>query len=241
MKGLVRAGVILFTILEAGCQKPAPPPSPSPTGPQTDDEKVAYALGAVLGKNLTSFSLSPALVEQMKKGAGDAALGNTLAVDPEAFSPKIRAFVSARQAATAAKQAATNATYLEKAEKEQGAVKTPSGLISKTLRVGTGASPKSGDVVSVSYTGSFTDGSVFDASAKHGAPLQFPLSAKGMIPCFSEGVQRMKVAEQVRLVCPPELAYGPQGTQNIPGGSILIFEIELLAINPPPPPPGPKK
>jgi FKBP-type peptidyl-prolyl cis-trans isomerase FkpA len=226
--------VILLSLAAAGCQKgTAPSPSPS-SGPQSEDEKVAYALGVVLGKRLAPFSLSPALVDQVKKGAGDAALGNKLAVDLEAYGPKIQEFVTSRQEAH-------NSAFLDKAAKEPGAVRTPSGLVAKTLRVGTGEVPKNGDVVAVSYTGSLTDGTVFDASARHGgAPLTFKIGAKEMIPCFSEGVARMKVAEQARIVCPPALAYGPQGNQAIPGNSVLIFEVELLAVNPPPPP-GAKK
>jgi FKBP-type peptidyl-prolyl cis-trans isomerase FkpA len=236
MKGLFRAGALVVVLGSLACQKP-PAPSPSPSPGLTEDEKIAYALGAVLGRNLRPFDLPPALLEQVKKGAGDAASGATLSVDLEAYGPKIQAFVAGRQTAK-------NTAFLEKAAKEDGAVKTSSGLISKTLRVGTGASPKMGDVVSVAYKGSLADGTVFDASARHGGPLQFPLNAKGMIPCFSEGIQRMRVAEQARIVCPPELAYGAQGTQGIPGGSVLVFELELLALNPPPPanaPPQPKK
>jgi FKBP-type peptidyl-prolyl cis-trans isomerase len=212
--------------MAAGCQKAVAPPSPA-SGPQTEEEKTAYALGAAMGHGLTPLNLGPALIEQIKKGAGDAAAGAPPAVDLQIYSPKIRPFI-------AAKQATINAAFIEKAAKEEGAVKTPSGFVAKTLRPGNGASPAKTDTVSVEYTGSFQDGTVFDSSAKHGKAMTFPLGTQGMIPCFAEGVQRMKLGEKIRLTCPPETAYGEGGAPpTIPGGAILIFEVELTAINPP--------
>jgi FKBP-type peptidyl-prolyl cis-trans isomerase FkpA len=218
---------LLVLGLTAGCQKAAAPPSPSPSGPQTEDEKTVYAIGAALGHNVTPLSLSPALIEQLKKGVGDAAAGAPPAVDVQGYEPKIRAFIASRQAAQ-------NKPFLEKAAKEEGAVKTASGLVMRTLRAGTGPAPAKTDVAVVEYAGSLMDGTVFDASSRRGKPLAFPLGAAGMIPCFSEGVQRMKVGEKARLVCPPELAYGEQGAPpTIPGNAVLIFDVELTGLNPP--------
>jgi FKBP-type peptidyl-prolyl cis-trans isomerase FkpA len=85
--------------------------------------------------------------------------------------------------------------------------------------------------VRVHYEGALTDGTVFDSSMKRGQPIEFPL--KGVIPCWTEGVQRMKVGERAKLVCPSEIAYGDQGRPPaIPGGATLVFEVELLGIKP---------
>ncbi len=120
--------------------------------------------------------------------------------------------------------------FLDKAAAEPGAVKTSSGLIYTELRPGTGASPKASDTVKVNYRGTLTDGSEFDSSYKRNEPTEFPLD--GVIPCWTEGVQRMKVGGKSRLVCPSSIAYGDGGRPPvIPGGATLVFEIELLSVN----------
>jgi FKBP-type peptidyl-prolyl cis-trans isomerase FkpA len=120
--------------------------------------------------------------------------------------------------------------YLDKAAAEPGAVKTASGLIYTELRPGTGASPKAADTVKVNYRGTLINGTEFDSSYKRNEPAEFPLNR--VIPCWTEGVQRMKVGGKSRLVCPSSIAYGDRGAPpDIPGGATLIFEIELLSVS----------
>jgi FKBP-type peptidyl-prolyl cis-trans isomerase FkpA len=119
--------------------------------------------------------------------------------------------------------------YLQKAASEPGAQKTASGLVYRELRPGTGASPKATDTVRVHYRGTLLDGTEFDSSYKTNEPAEFPLNM--VIPCWTEGVQMMKVGGKSRLVCPSNIAYGERGAPPvIPGGATLIFEIELLGI-----------
>ena len=119
--------------------------------------------------------------------------------------------------------------YLEKAAAEQGAVKTDSGLVYRDLRVGSGGSPKASDTVTVNYRGTLVDGTEFDSSYKRNEPASFPLSQ--VIPCWTEGVQKMKVGGKAQLVCPASIAYGAGGSPpTIPPGATLIFEVELLRI-----------
>jgi FKBP-type peptidyl-prolyl cis-trans isomerase FkpA len=107
--------------------------------------------------------------------------------------------------------------------------KTASGISITTLQAGSGASPKSADVVKVHYRGTLTDGKEFDSSYKRGQPATFPLNR--VIPCWTEGVQTMKVGGKTKLVCPSNLAYGSRGVPGtIPPDSTLVFEIELLEI-----------
>ena len=104
-------------------------------------------------------------------------------------------------------------------------------LVYRSLREGTGASPTAADSVRVHYRGTLLDGTEFDSSYKRNEPATFPLGR--VIPCWTEGVQRMKVGGKAELVCPPELAYGARGAGgSIPPNATLRFEIELLAINP---------
>lgn len=97
------------------------------------------------------------------------------------------------------------------------------------LREGSGPSPSASDVVQVHYHGTFPDGRVFDSSVQRGEPASFPLNR--VIPCWTQGVQQMKVGGKAKLVCPPALAYGEAGAPpTIPPNATLVFEVELLAI-----------
>jgi FKBP-type peptidyl-prolyl cis-trans isomerase FkpA len=112
---------------------------------------------------------------------------------------------------------------------EPKAVKTASGIAITTIKDGTGASPKASDTVKVHYRGTLVDGKEFDSSYGRGQPASFPLNR--VIPCWTEGVQTMKVGGKAKLLCPPNLAYGSRGVPGtIPPDSSLVFEIELLEI-----------
>ena len=116
------------------------------------------------------------------------------------------------------------------AAKEAGAVVTPSGLVYRALTDGSGATPSASDKVKVHYRGTFPDGKEFDSSYKRGEPIEFPLN--GVIPCWTEGVQRMKVGGKAKLTCPSAIAYGARGAGGvIPPNATLLFEVELLGIN----------
>jgi len=117
-----------------------------------------------------------------------------------------------------------------KALAEPGAAATPSGLVYRSLTEGTGAPPTASDRVKVHYRGTLADGSEFDSSYKRGQPAEFPLS--GVIKCWTEGVQRMKVGGKAKLTCPASIAYGERGAGNglIPANATLQFEIELLGV-----------
>jgi FKBP-type peptidyl-prolyl cis-trans isomerase FkpA len=119
---------------------------------------------------------------------------------------------------------------LAAAAKEASATVTKSGLVYRSLKDGTGASPAASDKVKVHYKGTFPDGKEFDSSYKRNEPTEFPLN--GVIPCWTEGVQLMKVGGKARLTCPAAIAYGARGAGGvIPPNATLVFEIELLAIN----------
>ncbi len=119
---------------------------------------------------------------------------------------------------------------LEAAAKEPGAVVVGSGLVYRSLKDGTGDSPKASDKVKVNYRGTFPDGKEFDSSYKRNQAIEFGLNQ--VIPCWTEGVQRMKVGGKAKLTCPAAIAYGARGAGGvIPPNATLLFEVELLAIN----------
>jgi FKBP-type peptidyl-prolyl cis-trans isomerase FkpA len=195
----------------------------------SEDEKTLYAVGLMLGRNLQSFNLTPAELEIVKAGISDQASGKKPVVELETYGPKINALARKRSDARAEVEKKKSKGFLETAAKEAGAEATPSGMVFKSISPGNGDSPKPTDMVKVNYKGTLIDGTEFDSSFKRGQPAEFPLN--GVIPCWTEGVGKMKVGEKAKLVCPSSIAYGDSGRPpTIPGGATLIFEVELLEI-----------
>ena len=125
--------------------------------------------------------------------------------------------------------ALAQADFAQMAAKESGAQVTSSGLVYRSLQEGQGANPVATDKVKVHYRGTLPDGKEFDSSYKRNKPIDFPLNA--VIPCWTEGVQLMKVGGKAKLTCPPAIAYGSRGAGGvIPPNATLQFEVELIAI-----------
>jgi FKBP-type peptidyl-prolyl cis-trans isomerase FkpA len=220
--------------LVSGCKPKEDPAAGAaksdPAGLQTEDEKTVYALGAMLGSRFVApLQLTPSEIEALKKGIAATGGGGEPAFPIESYGPKLEALTKSRAAARAGGEKAKHQAFRDQAAQEAGAVKTPSGLVYKSTQPGSGKSPAVTDVVKVHYKGTFPDGKVFDSSIDRGQPAEFPLN--GVIPCWTEAVQRMKVGEKARIVCPSDIAYGDRGSPPaIPGGATLIFEVELLGI-----------
>ena len=136
--------------------------------------------------------------------------------------------MAARVADAAEGELAQATAFVEEQASVAGAERTESGIVIQEIAAGTGAQPTAADTVQVHYHGTLRDGTVFDSSVDRGEPTTFPMA--GVIPCWTEGLQQISVGGKSRLVCPPDLAYGPQGPPGIPGNSALVFEIELLDI-----------
>lgn len=222
MQAILSLTSVLLLLTASGVFAASPEPS-------SDEQKTLYALGFAISQSLANFSLSEAELEMVKAGLTDGVLKQTPKVSLQEFRPKIQQLQQARAAVAAEAEKKAGAEFLAKAAEEKGAVKTDSGLVISTLKPGTGASPKATDTVKVHYHGTLIDGTVFDSSVQRGQPATFPLN--GVIPCWTEGVQRMKVGEKSRLVCPSQIAYGDRGAPPaIKPGATLIFEVELLDI-----------
>jgi FKBP-type peptidyl-prolyl cis-trans isomerase FkpA len=223
MKNLI--AVMLVTGALAGCQRFGGGGTPT-----TEDDKTLYALGMIIGRNLNDFNLTPRELDVVKSGMTDMVQKKKLAVELEAYGPKVQAFHMKRRTDRAAVEKKKGQAALEGAAREPGAVKTASGAIVRTVKPGTGEVPQPTDKVKVHYTGKLLDGTVFDTSKKQGGqPVTFPLN--GVIKCWTEGVGHMKVGEQAVLTCPAEVAYGDAGQgDRIPPGSTLVFDVELLGI-----------
>lgn len=205
---------------------------------KTEDQKSLYAIGYVVGsRNLGPLALKPEELKIVQQGLADGAGGKKEAIPVEAQMEAVNKFAQARSTAAADKEKVAGRTFLEKAAKEPGAQKLPSGVIYKVLTPGNGPSPAATDKVKVNYEGKLTNGTVFDSSYKRGQPAEFGLNQ--VIKCWTEGVQKMKVGEKARLVCPSDVAYGDHGhPPTIPGGATLVFDVELLSIEKPAAQPG---
>ena len=168
---------------------------------------------------------------QLVRDGFDAGMhGRKTSVDAESYRPQIQALLSERAGKEVASAKAAGKTYRDKAATGKDTTTTPSGIIMTTLKAGSGPSPAADDQVKVNYEGRLIDGTVFDSSMQHGQAATFRVS--GVVPCWSEALQHMSAGAKIRLICPPEQAYGDRGSPpKIPGGSTLVFEVELLAID----------
>ncbi|HYD84354.1 MAG TPA: FKBP-type peptidyl-prolyl cis-trans isomerase, partial [Opitutus sp.] len=126
---------------------------------------------------------------------------------------------------------AETASFLDEVKKKAGVIVLPSGLAYEVETQGEGAAPKAEDTVRVHYTGTLVNGTVFDSSRERGEPVEFALNE--VIPGWTEGLQKVSKGGKIKLYIPPQLAYGDEGRPGIPPASTLVFDIELLDINPP--------
>ncbi len=212
--------VVLVTLLAIPAFAAAPP--------KTEEEKTLYVIGLIVAQQLSPFTLTPAELDMVKQGITDATTGKKPLVEIDAYNKKVQELANLRRNAQGQKLAAEAKVFVEKAAKEKGAVKTPSGLIYLAQKEGSGTSPAASDKVKVHYNGALVNGVVFDSSYKRGQPIEFALN--GVIKCWAEGMQMMKPGGKARLVCPPEIAYGERGPGLIPPNATLVFDVELLEV-----------
>ena len=205
----------------------------------SDSDRVLYALGVAVGEQLAELDITEAELEHSVAGFRDATLEAPYQVEMDVFGPQIQRFAEERmragreaamaeQTAALAAEKAAAAAFADQIAAQPGAQRSVSGLIVVPITEGTGEMPDAGDTVTVHYHGTLRDGTVFDSSVERDMPASFPLSR--VIPCWTEGVQQIRVGGKARLLCPSDIAYGDGGTQGIPGGAALLFEVELIAI-----------
>ena len=196
---------------------------------ETENQKTLYAIGMIISNQLQTFALSEEELAPIVQGMMDGIKGEPSQVDMGIYEAKINELVAERSAIVAAKEAAASNSYLEQFESDESIVKTASGALVKMLEEGTGETPGAADTVMVHYEGTLIDGTVFDSSLSRGSPATFPLS--GVIPCWTEGLQKIKVGGKAQLICPANTAYGERGVPpKIGPGATLVFEVNLLEI-----------
>jgi FKBP-type peptidyl-prolyl cis-trans isomerase len=195
---------------------------------ETEDQKVLYAVGQALSQSVAMLEFTPEEMKFIAAGLTDGATGAEAKVDMQVYGPQIQATMGSRATAMAQKEKEAGTAFCDAQAALEGAKRTESGLVFKSLAAGDGAMPSMTDTVRINYHGTLRDGDVFDTT-RGGEPAQFSLG--GVIPCFSEGLTLMKVGGKAQLTCPADIAYGERGSPpKIRPNAAISFEIELLEI-----------
>lgn len=202
---------------------------------KSKQDSLAYAIGTQWGKNLKTDDLM-LNTDLIKQGIDDAFKGASKLTDDQLQSvlmglqQEIQEKRMKEQQAAATNNIKKADEFLAANKSKDGVKTTASGLQYKVLKEGSGKSPVATDKVEVHYHGTLTDGTVFDSSVERGEPITFPLN--GVIPGWTEGLQLMKEGGKVRFFIPPALAYGAQGSGAIGPNEVLIFDVDLIEVNP---------
>ena len=222
----------------------AAPAAESKAAFKNDDQKSAYALGASLGRYMENSLKEQEKLgikldkDQLIAGVQDAFADKSKLSDQEieqtlqTFETRVKASAQAKMEKDAADNEAKGKEYREKFAKAKDVKTSSTGLMYKFEKAGTGATPTDSDTVVVNYKGTLIDGKEFDNSYTRGEPLSFRLD--GVIPGWTEGLKNIKKGGKIKLVIPPNLAYGKTGVPGIPANSTLVFDVELLDVKPAP-------
>jgi FKBP-type peptidyl-prolyl cis-trans isomerase FkpA len=203
-------------------------------GLTSERDQVSYMIGMDMGKSLDPIK-DDINLEQLAAGMADTFAGKSKLTDEqavqiqEAFTAKLQERQTAERAALAEKNATEGPAFLAANKDKPGIHTTESGLQYQIVRAGNGARPAATDTVRVNYAGYTLDDVSFDASDKHGGPMEIPLN--GVIPGWTEGLQLMPVGSKYTFWIPSELAYGENGAgTDVPPNAVLRFEVELIEI-----------
>jgi FKBP-type peptidyl-prolyl cis-trans isomerase len=227
-------GVTSTTPAATAPTAPAPAPVAAPAKPKFTEAQIAEAYGWYMGAQmgLRQMEFTKEQVEAMARGMVGVATGATPTFDAKEIGPEVQAFLSKKSDNYMAKLRAVNlaegTAFFTKLKENKNVVELPSGLRYEITKAGTGAMPKAGQVVTMHYTGSLVSGQVFDSSVERGQPIDMELQEGQLIPGMLEGMQKVGVGGKIKLYIPPSLAYGDQGSQAIPPGATLVFDVELL-------------
>jgi FKBP-type peptidyl-prolyl cis-trans isomerase FkpA len=229
----------------ASAEQPATPAKPAhsaagkakTTGEADKKDATSYSLGVSMGEQLRRAHVAPEMVNTARLGQGvrDGLAGK--ATLTPADQANIRELITSAVASAADANHRKAAAFLAANGKKPGVVTTASGLQYTVLNAGSGESPKANDEVTVNYRGTLLDGTEFDSSYKRGEPATFEVDR--VIPGWTEALQLMKPGAKYKLYIPPQLAYDMRSPPQIPPGSMLIFDVELISVKAPSPVPPP--
>lgn len=227
---------LAVTGLVAGCS--TPPEAPVQPELESTDQKVSYGMGLVLGERMSN-DLPNLQMDQFLQGIQHGHAGDEKAKRMSreeikqalmAYQQKLQEEEAKKTEELANKNLEAGKEFLAENAKREGVKTTESGLQYEVLEKGEGEKPEATDTVKVHYTGELLSGEVFDSSRERGEPVTFALNQ--VIPGWTEGLQLMSEGARYKLYIPAELAYGPGGNRAIGPNETLVFDVELLDINP---------
>ena len=198
------------------------------TGFKTGLDSLSYSLGVSVASFYKQQGLSNLNSSLISKAINDVLAGKKPVLDPNQCQGIIMDYMNKQQAAKSKPKVEAGEKFLAQNKKNTAVKTTPSGLQYEVLTPGTGPKPLATDTVMVNYKGTLIDGTEFDNSYKRGEPISFPLN--GVIRGWTEGLQLMPVGSKYKFYIPQQLGYGLNDQGPIPGGSVLVFEVELLQI-----------
>ncbi len=218
----------LLLLAQLSLAQPSDAPTRNPGMSKDDVDAAVYALGVQVGRSLDPFTLSPEEFAKVVQGMRDAQAG-TIKPGGEGAATRIRDLEVARRTKHLEVQKEKGRAYIAALdlEKEHG-VTLASGTIYVPVSEGIGPAPTAVDTVKVHYRGRLLDGREFDSSYRRGEPAEFELNK--VVPCWTEGLQKMKAGGRAKLVCPSSTAYGDRGQGTIPPGATLLFDVELIDV-----------
>lgn len=222
---------------QPGTSAPAAPAAsvaPAAPAPTFTEPQILESFGWFVGQRLglSELGFSKDQTDAVVKGLLTAAAGKDAPYEMDKIGPQMDAFMQKKQEAYLTKLRVQNLgdakAFFDKLKDNKNVVELPSGLRYEVVQPGTGAYPKATDTVKVHYTGTLLNGTVFDSSVQRKEPVEIALNQ--VIPGWTEGLQKINQGGKIRLYVPPHLGYGDSGSQSIPPGATLIFDIELLDI-----------
>lgn len=229
MKKYFVVGLALFS-LSAQAQKKVPkktaPVKAKPTAPALKNlnDSVSYAIGLSVANFYSQQGIKNLNASIVSRAINDVFAKSKLLLTEEQANLCVMRFLNPNLF----QNIEAGEKFLAANKTKPGVKTTPSGLQYEVIKEGSGRKPLATDTVEVNYKGTLTNGTEFDNSYKRGAPISFPLNR--VIPGWTEALQLMPEGSKYRLYIPYQLAYGMNDQGQIPGGSVLIFEVELLEV-----------
>jgi FKBP-type peptidyl-prolyl cis-trans isomerase FkpA len=221
----VARAVAALALLFAGLALPVFAAGPKP---ETEEQKVLYAIGSAMTRTTERMELTEAEVEELLKGLSDGLAGKARMEKPEEFGPLFESFVATRMEEIGKREKTAADAFLAEAAGAQGATKAENGMVFLEQAAGAGEPPKVDDIIEVHYVGSLRDGKVFDSSRERGAPETIQLA--NTIECWKQALPKMRPGGRALVTCPSEIAFGERGTDTVRPGAALRFEIELIKV-----------
>ena len=192
-------------------------------------DKVSYALGIGIGRQLADMGANDIVTEDFAAAMKDVLTGAQLQIDETEAQAMVQEYLQRKGEERLKNVKAEGEAFLAENAKKEGIVTLPSGLQYQVLQEGNGKSPKATDQVKCHYEGTLINGKVFDSSYRRGEPATFPLN--GVIAGWTEGLQLMKEGAKYRFFIPFNLAHGTRGAgQDIPPYATLIFDVALIEV-----------